>query len=331
MELPEIDLPKIGELLEGVAEKLVGWLEGFVVMLPNLLVASFVVLLAFFLSKWAARAIERLLMRITRNRPISGLMATVARLAVILIGVFFALGLLNLEKTVTSLLAGVGVLGLALGFAFQDIAANFMSGLMMALNRPFRADDQVEIAGHFGRIQAVELRATSIETLDGLSLLVPNKDVFQNPIINYTRTPKRRLEIAVGTGYADDMETVERVVREALSDLPGRDKSKDIEVLFEEFGGSSINSSALIWLEQSDQMTYRKARSAGLKAIKKALDENGLSIPFPIRTLDFGADAVGGLSLGQSGALGSRDPGESGENEGANDDDGTDSESKGDR
>lgn len=311
MDLSEIDLPKIGELLEDVFEKLVGWLEGFVVMLPNLLVALLVVVFAWLASKWASRAIERLLMRITSNRPISGLMGTVGRLAVILIGVFFALGLLNLEKTVTSLLAGVGVIGLALGFAFQDIAANFMSGLMMALNRPFRVDDQVEIAGHFGRIKSVELRATSIETLDGLSLLIPNKDVFQNPIINYTRTPARRLEIAVGTGYADDMEKVEEVVREAVQDLPGRDTSKDVEVLFEEFGGSSINSSVLVWLESSDQMSYRKARSAGLKAIKKAIDDAGLNIPFPIRTLDFGADPVGGVSLTKSGAFaGSPDDGD---------------------
>jgi len=197
---------------------------------------------------------------------------------------------------VTSLIAGVGVVGLALGFAFQDIAANFMSGLMMALNRPFRPDDQVEVAGHLGRVKGVELRATTIETLDGLSLLVPNKEVFQNSIVNYTSTPKRRLEISVGTAYCDDMEEVEQVVRDAVAQLEHRDPSKDIEVLFEEFGGSSINFSVLVWLSKSDQMTYRQARSEGMKAIKKALDAAGISIPFPIRTLDFGADAVGGVS-----------------------------------
>ena len=296
--MKEIDLPRVGDLLTGLFEKLVGWLEALIVMLPNLLVALLVVVFAWLLSKWVSRGVERVLVHATRNPPISSLLGSVARTAVVVIGVFFALGLLNLDKTVTSLIAGVGVVGLALGFAFQDIAANFMSGLMMALNRPFRPDDQVEIAGHFGRIQSVELRATAIETLDGLSLLIPNKQVFQNPIINYTRTAKRRLEIPVGTAYCDDMDEVERVVRGAVEDLRQRDRSREVEVLFEEFGGSSINFNVLLWLSNSDQMSYRQARSDGMKAIKHALDEAGLTIPFPIRTLDFGAAAVGGVSLG---------------------------------
>lgn len=297
MELPDVSPPNIGALLEDLFEKLVGWLETLVVMLPNVVVAFIVVFLAWFVSRWAAKAVDRLLFRTTKNRPISNLMAQVARTLVVLMGIFFALGLLNLEKTVTSLVAGVGVVGLALGFAFQDIAANFMSGLMMALNRPFRPNDQVEIDGKLGRVKSVELRATTIETLDGLSLLVPNKEIFQNTIINYTRTPRRRLEISVGTAYCDDMDEVERVVKESVDALPGRDPSHDVEVLFEEFGGSSINFSVLIWLTESDQMSYRKARSAGMKAIKRGLDAAEISIPFPIRTLDFGANGVGGVSL----------------------------------
>lgn len=298
MELPEIDFPRIGDLLNAVADKLIGWVEGFVVMLPNLLVATLVLVFFWALARWGARAVERVLLRLTGNRSMSGLMGTVARLAMILTGVFIALGLLDLEKTVTSLLAGVGVVGLALGFAFQDIAANFMSGLLMALNRPFRTGDLVEIAGHLGRIESVELRATSIETLDGLSLLIPNKEVFQNTIVNYTATAYRRLEIAVGTAYSDDMEEVERVVTEAVADLPQRDGSRDVQVLFDAFGSSSIDFRVLIWLSSSDQMAYRQARSDGMKRIKRALDEADLTIPFPIRTLDFGADPVGGVGLG---------------------------------
>jgi small conductance mechanosensitive channel len=93
------------------------------------------------------------------------------------------------------------------------------------------------------------------------------------------------------------MDEVERVVKRAVEDLPDRDEGREIEVLFEEFGDSSINFSVLIWLSNSDQMSYRKARSAGMKAIKGALDEAGLTIPFPIRTLDFGAKVVGGVRM----------------------------------
>lgn len=180
-------------LLDRLVAKLHGWVETAVVMLPNFAIAIVVVLFGVFVAKWVRKAVHGLLFRTTHNEPISELLAAVARVVVILVATFVALGLLQLDKTVTSLLAGVGVVGLALGFAFQDIAANFMSGFMMAMRRPFDVGDQVEIGGHHGRILRVEMRATELETLDGLNVTIPNKDVFQNPIINYTQTPKRRV------------------------------------------------------------------------------------------------------------------------------------------
>jgi small conductance mechanosensitive channel len=143
----------------------------------------------------------------------------------------------------------------------------------------------------------VALRATEVETLDGLSILIPNKDIFQNPIINYTRTRQRRVDFSVGTAYADDMETVRRVVAKAVENVPDRDKSREVGVFFEGFGDSSINFLVHIWLDESSEMAFLKARSEAMIAIKRAFDENGITIPFPIRTLDFGAKVVGGTRL----------------------------------
>lgn len=215
----------------------------------------------------------------------------------LLVSTFFALGVMNLDKTVTSLLAGVGVVGLALGFAFQDIAANFMSGFIMAVSRPFKVGDLVEVAGQRGRIKSIALRASAIETLDGLSILVPNKEIFQNPIINFTLTPQRRLELSVGTAYGDDMKRDRQVVLDAVKDVPARDLSRAPELFFESFGDSSINFTVRVWLCQSDEISYLNARSEAMIAIKAALDAAHLTIPFPIRTLDFGADVVGGRPL----------------------------------
>lgn len=232
-------------------------------------------------------------------------------MALLLVAVFFALGLLNLDKTVTSLLAGVGVVGLALGFAFQDIAANFMSGFIMALSGPFNVGDLVELSGHRGRVKSIALRATELETLQGLSILIPNKEVFQNSIINYTNTPNRRLDITAGTAYGDDMLRVRDVVIRAVQAVPGRDGKRDVELFFDQFADSSINFQVRIWLEKSDEPSYLHARSEALISIKSALDAAGLTIPFPIRTLDFGANVVGGVSLGQTDLRLRRDPGAS--------------------
>ena len=128
-------------------------------------------------------------------------------------------------------------------------------------------------------------------------MLIPNKEVFQSAIVNYNLTPSRRLEFAMGTAYGDDMAQVQRVVKAAVADVAFRDREREVEVLFEGFGDSSIDFSVLIWLDRSDQLSYRRARSEALIAIKRALDAEKLTIPFPIRTLDFGADAVGGTRL----------------------------------
>jgi small conductance mechanosensitive channel len=172
-----------------------------------------------------------------------------------------------------------------------------MSGFMMAVRRPFDVGDLVEVAGKRGRIQHIALRASEIQTLDGLSILIPNREIFQNPITNYTSTPNRRMELSVGTAYGDDLEKVRSVVIEAVQSVPKRNLERDVELFFTEFGDSSINFVVRVWLNQADEITYFAARSEAMIAIKKAFDQKGITIPFPIRTLDFGADAVGGTRL----------------------------------
>lgn len=285
------------DLIDRLASKLLGWLETAVVMLPNFALSVVIVTSAVFVAKWVQKAVRGILHRTTRNESISDLIGAVARATILVVAIFVALGLLQLDKTVTSLLAGVGVVGLALGFAFQDIAANFMAGFMMALRRPFDVGDQVEIGGHLGKILRIELRATELETLDGLNVLIPNKEVFQNAIVNYTQTPRRRLDFAVGTAYGDDMEKVRAVILEAIAGIPYRDPKNDPEVFFDAFGDSSINCTVRVWLTASKQREYLHARSEALIAIKKAFDRERITIPFPIRTLDFGADVVGGEKL----------------------------------
>src|SRR5690606_2416769 len=116
-----------------------------------------------------------------------------------------------------------------------------------------------------------------------------------------TRTPPvRRLDFTVGTAYGDDMRRLRDVVLQSLGEVPGRDMARPAELFFSEFADSSINFEVRIWLERADELTYVTARSEALIAIKAALDEARLTIPFPIRTLDFGARGVGGQSLGEA-------------------------------
>lgn len=287
--------------LDSIAGKLIKklstWLQDFVIMVPNLLLAMLVVVVGVHVSRWLARLLGEVLRKVTGNEPISRLLGASSRIALVALSALWALTLLHLDKAVTSVLAGVGVLGLALGFAFQDIAANFMSGFIMALYRPFEVGDLVEVADRKCKVQRIELRSTEVETLDGLSIVVPNKLIFQNPIVNYTRTHTRRMDLSLGVAYSDDMEKVRSVALAAVQDVPHRDPARAPELFFEEFADSSINFQIRVWLSDPTQPAWLAARSEAMIAIKKAFDRERITIPFPIRTLDFGADVAGGTRL----------------------------------
>lgn len=289
------DLVPYKELSAEVIDKVMGWLKGGVAMVPNLIVAAAIVTLGGVVARVAQRVAHASLRRALDNEQLANLGAQIVRVGVIIGATFVALGILQLDKTVTSLLAGVGVIGLALGFAFQDIAANFMAGVMMASTRPIRHGDLVQTNGFLGEVTAIELRSTTLRTATGETVRIPNKDVFGTPLINYTDTPLRRVDLACGVSYADDLAQVEQVVRAALDDLPGRAKDRDLAFAYTGFGGSSIDFMVGVWLETPLQSGYVAAKSEMLVRIKRAFDAHGISIPFPIRTLDFGI--LGGKRL----------------------------------
>ncbi len=280
---------QLSALFEKMFATLQRWLDGFVESLPNLAVALLVLVVFGYGSRYVGRLVTRVLNRITGHASLSDVFGTIARVATIVIGLAIALGLLALDKTVTSLLAGVGVVGLALGFAFQDIAANFMAGFIMAVKRPFEVGDLVEIGGQKGIIHRLELRATRLTTLQGLSVIIPNKDVFQNPIVNFTATQDRRMDMVVGVAYNVSLEQVRAVIIAAVAGVPGRDPARDTEVYYTEFGETAINIDLRFWLTSADEPTYLTARSETIIALKTAFDVNDIAMPFPIRTFELGA------------------------------------------
>ncbi len=276
------------EALSLLGEKLSTWYEAAIKAIPNILVALLVMIVFIIAAKISKNIVSRVLPRVTRNKAVINLLRTITFILVLSIGLFVSLGVLQLEKTVTSILAGAGVIGLALGFAFQEIASNFVSGIFIAFQEPYQIGDIVEVDSYFGEVTKISLRTTSITTFQGLEVLIPNKDMFTKPFINYTTTPNRRLDINVGVSYGDDLELVERVTKEALKAVQERVEDREVEVFFEEFGNSSINLEARVWITYARNRAYAKARHQAVKAIKAAFDENGITIPFPIRTLDFG-------------------------------------------
>jgi small-conductance mechanosensitive channel len=278
----------VSKAFEIVEEKLQGWLETLTEMLPNFVVALIVLVIFYFLSKLVRVGTKKLMGRFIEQPAIIGLISTIMSIFIIGSGLVIALNLLHLSKAVTSILAGAGIAGLAIGFAFQDISANFISGIIMAFKKPLNIGDIIETNGYTGFVRDIQLRATVLETFQGLHIIIPNRLVFQNPITNFTKTYKRRVDLNVGVSYAEDLEEVKKITEDALKSLDMLTE-EDIKLVFEEFGDSSINYRIMFWINYSPtQPQFLEARSEAIMAIDKAYKEHGITIPFPIRTLDFG-------------------------------------------
>lgn len=301
---------------DALMEKLAGWAEGAILALPNLIAALIVLLLFWLVARGIRLALARGLERTGAPGQIQRLLVTLAGLVVITAGVLVALGILELDKALASLLAGAGIIGLAAGFALQDIAANFMAGVLLSIRRPIRLGDLIRTNDYFGTVERIELRATVLRTPTGQIVLIPNKDVFNKPIENFTESGQRRVDVEVGVSYGDDLEKAEQITRAAVEGVSNRDSNRPVELFYEEFGDSSVNFVVRFWVSSTAQGAYLEARSQAIKRIRRAFTEGGITIPFPIRTLDFGivggerlADALpAGLFGGGNGGDGVRRP-----------------------
>jgi small-conductance mechanosensitive channel len=280
-----MDLSKYYDI---VVEKVITWSEDFVSMLPNFILALLALLLFIAMAKIVSKVFKRIMNRVLNNHELIALLAKIIYIVVITIGAFVALSVLNLEKTVTSLLAGAGIIGLALGFAFQDIATNFISGFLMAARRPFEVGDVIKSGDYTGVVKTLNIRTTVITSFQGQEIIIPNKDLFQNVLINDSTNKERRIDLGVGVSYGEDLERVREITLEAVKNVPFRKTDKEISLVYEAFGDSSINFIIMIWVKFDNQLDYLKSQSEAIISIKKAYDKHNIMIPFPIRTLDFG-------------------------------------------
>ncbi|MCW3113715.1 MAG: hypothetical protein JWR18_2111 [Segetibacter sp.] len=279
-----MDINKAYHLIE---TKLVIWLREFVKLLPNIVIASLIIVLGFFLARLLRKFSQKLFHRFTQHDTISNLFSSFVYIIAVGVTLFVALSVLHLDEAVTSLLAGAGIAGIALAFAFQDIAANFMAGILLSIRRPLVIGDLVKSKDIMGKVITINMRDTIIQTFQGQMVIVPNKEIFQNSLENFTRSGKRRIDLTVGISYGDDLEKVKQVTLQAVKNVSVIDREQLPRLFYTEFAESSINFTLQVWINSTEQPIFWQGTSEAIMLIKKAFDENNISIPYPIRTLDF--------------------------------------------
>lgn len=274
-------------IYQPILEKLEGWGHELVLLLPNLVAAFLALVAAALIARVVAKIVHRLLERVSPHTALNELVSKMVRFVGLAIGFIIALQIMQLQKAATTFLAGAGLVGLALGFAFQDLSANLIAGVYIALRRPIEVGDIVRTNNYFGAVERVQLRTSLVRQTDGQLVRIPNRKIFENPLINLTDLGRRRVDVKVGVSYGEDLDRVLEVTRAALDDVD-HIRERGVDVLFTGFGDSSIDLVARFWIVYHRQIDFMQAQSDGVLAIKRAYDREGITIPFPIRTLDFG-------------------------------------------
>ena len=265
--------------------RILNWVDSAILNLPNLLIAIIIFIVSFWLSKnlqsWSNKALKRVI----KQASIRGLISNVLSIIIISFGLFLALGVLNLDEVLRSLLAGAGVAGLAIGLALQGTLANTFSGIFLAIKDVLNVGDWVETNGFAGRVIEIDLRNTKIKEADNNIVVIPNKLVLDSPFKNYGLTTRIRTNIECGVAYDSNLREVKKIGLDTIKKLFPPNNNEKIEFHYLNFGGSSIDFQIRFWVDATANLTSVEAKSEAIISLKEAFDKNNIDIPYPTRTV----------------------------------------------
>lgn len=277
----------IHDSIQGIWEKLGAWTDSLILSLPNFLLALLVFFLFIVASKYIGKLLGKILRYEIKQDSIRQITIKIVKVVVIAIGFFIALGLLNLDTVLTSVLAGAGVIGLAIGLALQGTLNNTFSGILLSFLPELQIGDWIENNGYAGRVVEINLRSIMIKEADNNYVVIPNSQVIDAPFKNFSRTPRSRVMLDCGVAYDSNLSEVKQLTTQTIEKLFAPQGNEEVEFIYKEFGDSSINFVVRFWTNATSNRDILLAKSEGIMAIKKVFDEHDISIPFPIRTLEF--------------------------------------------
>ncbi|HZX80898.1 MAG TPA: mechanosensitive ion channel family protein [Lysobacter sp.] len=271
----------VGTRLQLALQQVYGKLIGLVARLPLLAVAGLIVLLA----GWVGRAISRRihLSRLSANNPyIDALVARIVNWAILLVGLLIALDLLEATAVVGALLGSAGVVGIAIGFAFRDIAENYVAGILLSLRRGFSPGDHVLIDRYEGKVVALTSRRTLLMTFDGVQVAVPNALVFKSVVSNYSQNPTRRFEFTMVIDTNESIREAQEAALAQLSQIPGVLADPAPSWAVDGYLGGGIQLKFQAWVNQRES-DMGKVRSEAIRAVKSAFEKAQIDGPRPVQ------------------------------------------------
>ena len=280
--------PFSAEGYEIIVGRLADMWRSFLRLIPNLLIALALLVLFALLARLASKAAKSLARRARLRTSLVDLIGQLIYLAMYVLGILVALTVIFPSITPGSLIAGLGLTSLALGFAFKDIVENFIAGVLILWRFPIEIGDYIEVGEIAGKVERINIRMTEIRQVDGDLILVPNAKLFTEPVNNTTNWIDKRVTVICGVAYGEDVATARGVIEAAVKacETVRRSAARPVQIFAQEFADSAINFE-VTWWTGSKPVEIRKSKDEVVTAVKKALDDNGIEIPFPYRTLTF--------------------------------------------
>ena len=265
---------------------------GFVERIPYFIASIIVILIFWFLSIVFKKVVYKLLGSRSRHQNLVKVFQRVGGALIIFIGFMIAMVIAVPGFTPAKLIGALGIGSVAIGFAFKDIFQNLLSGILLLISEPFRIGYQIVSGDYEGTVEDIKIRATTIKTYDGRQVVIPNSDLYTSALTVNTAYKQRRLQVAVGIGYEDDIEAAKAEILQALNKVESVSKKAQPSVIATGFGDSTIDLMVRWFIEDGTQANKVTSIHQVIVEIKSALDAAGVNIPFPIRTIDLSDPSV---------------------------------------
>lgn len=269
-----------------VTEQMNALAENTIALAPNVIAALVILILTWIAAALGGRILSRVLRRSNMRSSLVTALTKLLRIGIWVFGLLIAATVIFPNLTPAKLIAGLGIGSIAIGLAFKDTFENFLAGFLILMRKPMRIGDDIECDGIDARVEDISIRDSYLRKRSGELVIVPNSHLFKNPVEVVTDRPLRRISVEVGVGYGDDLDSARQVIRKAVEGLDSRAREKDVDVFATTFNSSSMDF-LVRWWTKSRPAEAHASRDEAVSAIKRALDEAGIEIPFPQRTLTF--------------------------------------------
>ena len=254
----------------------------FLSILPNLFGALITIILFVIVYSLIARVVDNSLKKTAIAPSLREIIVhSFLKWAVGVVALTMVLNQLGID--VTAAIAGVGIAGIALGFAAKETLSNMLAGLSIFIDKLYTTGDWIEVVGKYGQVKAISLRTTKIRTLDNIFIIIPNNQVTTAPVTNFSEDGEVRITAKIGISYDSSIEKARSVILEAIKTIEGVRTSPEPRVVVDELGDSSVNLLVRMWVD--DPGTDPSYRFELTEKCKLALDEAGIEIPFPQRVV----------------------------------------------